>query len=111
MVKERLAKDREVNGMRLNGFIKPIYLLWVRQAASHLLSEGNGVYLAYQDLNCAFHIVPCGKFLRKGRSDLAQGINPVKTCCESSACLSGWRAAARGMLTIIPGDLAKCFCK
>lgn len=41
MVKERLAKfEREVNGMRLNGFIKPIYLSWVRQAASHLLSEG-----------------------------------------------------------------------
>lgn len=105
MVKARLAKEREVNGMRLNGFIKPIYLSWVRQAASHLLSEGNGVDLTYLDLNCTFYMVPCGKFLRKGRSDLAQGINPMKTCCESSTGLSGWRAVTRGVLNITPGKV------
>lgn len=84
MVKERLAKEREINGMRWNGFIKPIYLSWVRQAASHLLSAGNEVNLTSLDLHCTFHTVPCGKLFRKGRGDFAQGINPLKTRCENS---------------------------
>lgn len=107
MVKERLAKDREVNGMRWNGFIKPIYLSWVRQAASHLLSEGNGVNLTSLDLHCTFPMGSHGKFLRKGRGDFAQSINPW---CKSSGAVR-LEGSYQGSVKHHSADLAKCFCK
>lgn len=76
--------------MRLNGLIKSIYLSWVRQAASHVLGGGHGVDLTYLDLNCTFHMAPCGKFLRNGRSDLAKGVNPVKRAARAAhSCQAG----------------------
>lgn len=94
--------------MRLNGLINPVYLSWVRQAASHVLSGGHGVDLTYLDLNCTFHTAPRGKVLRNGRSDLAKGVNPVKRAVRAAR---SWRAATGGGLNITPGDLAKRFGK